>query len=62
MLLVRTTGFGLKAGWSSVFKAIEKWASESPDRSRLLIIAVWAVLGALVVIATGVAALILVPR
>ncbi|MDR3533065.1 MAG: hypothetical protein P4L90_21210 [Rhodopila sp.] len=44
-----------------IFKAIEKWASESEDRIRLLIVLVWTALGAVVLISILIAAWIMLP-
>jgi hypothetical protein len=46
---------------AGIFKAFERWASESDDRVRLVIILVWASFGMLVLISTLVAAWILLP-
>ncbi|MBS0643616.1 MAG: hypothetical protein U1E70_17990 [Acetobacteraceae bacterium] len=46
---------------SGKFKSIEEWASASPERERLLIIVILAVLGVLVLIAIGVVALLVSP-
>jgi hypothetical protein len=46
---------------TGIFKAFERWASESDDRVRLVIILVWASFGMLVLISTLVAAWILLP-
>ena len=45
-----------------IFKAIELWASESDDRSRLLIIFVWIGFGVLVLLSILITAWIMVPR
>ena len=45
-----------------MLKAIENWASQSEDRVRLLLVLVCLAFGVLVVSATVVAALLLVPR
>ena len=47
--------------WSGKIKAIEEWASVSPERERLLIILIVAVLGVLVLIAVGIVALAISP-
>jgi hypothetical protein len=44
-----------------LFKAIEEWASQSDDRVRLLVLLVWLGFGAIVLGATLIAALILIP-
>jgi hypothetical protein len=44
-----------------VFKAIENWASQSEERSRLLIIAIWLLFGAAVVVSIAVMAIIVLP-
>ncbi len=41
----------------SVLKSIEKWASESPERERLLIILIFAGFGVIVLLSTLVLAL-----
>ena len=46
---------------TGIFKAFERWASESDDRVRLVIILLWASFGMLVLISTLVAAWILLP-
>jgi hypothetical protein len=46
---------------TGVFKAIEKWASQSDSRVRLLIILVWVFFAVLVVTSTLIAALIMLP-
>jgi polyferredoxin len=46
---------------TGIFKAFERWASESDDRMRLVIILVWASFGMLVLISTLVAAWIMLP-
>ena len=44
-----------------MFKAIENWASQSEDRARLLIIAIWLLFGVAVVVSIGVMAVIMFP-
>ncbi len=44
-----------------LLKSIEKWASESDERSRLLVILIWAAFGVFVLISTLIAALIMLP-
>ena len=44
---------------SGKFKSIEEWAAVSPERERLLIILVLVAIGALVVVAIGITALIM---
>ena len=44
-----------------MFKAIENWASQSEDRARLLIIAVWLLFGVVVVVSIGIMAIIILP-
>ncbi len=46
---------------TGIFKAIERWASESDDRMRLVIILVWALFGMAVLISTLIAAWIMLP-
>jgi hypothetical protein len=46
---------------TGIFRAIERWASESDDRMRLVIILVWASFGTLVIISTMIAARIMLP-
>ena len=46
---------------SGKWKSIEEWAAVSPERERLLIILIIAVLGVLVLIAIGVVALLMSP-
>jgi hypothetical protein len=45
----------------AVLKAIETWASESEDRLKLLILLIWAGFGACVLLATAIAAWIVLP-
>jgi flagellar basal body-associated protein FliL len=52
----------LQTGLIGVFRMIERWASESPERSRILIIMIWVVFGVLVLVSTGIAAWIMLPR
>ena len=40
------------------FKSLEEWASVSPERERLLVILVVAVLGVLVLVTIGIVALL----
>lgn len=47
---------------SRVFKAIENWASQDPDRVRLLIILVWVALGVVVLGSTVALALFILPK
>jgi hypothetical protein len=56
------TRSGLQAGLTGVFRFIERWASESPERSQLLIVLIWVVFGVLVLVSTGIAAWILLPQ
>lgn len=49
-------------GMQRIFKAIELWASESDDRSRLLIIFVWIAFGILVLLSILTTAWIMVPH
>jgi hypothetical protein len=44
-----------------VLKVIENWASQSEDRARLLIIAVWLLFGFAVLAGIAVIAIILLP-
>lgn len=44
-----------------MFKAIENWASQSEDRARLLIIAIWMLFAFAVVASIGVMAFIMLP-
>jgi hypothetical protein len=44
-----------------VFKAIENWASQSEDRARLLIIAVWLLFGVAVVVSIAIMAVLVLP-
>jgi len=46
---------------TGVLRAIERWASESDERIRLVIILVWTSLGLLVLISTTIAAWIMLP-
>jgi hypothetical protein len=46
---------------TGIFRAIERWASESDDRMRLVIMLVWASFGMLVIISTMIAARIMLP-
>ena len=46
---------------TGIFKSIERWASESDDRVRLLMILIWAALGVIVLIAILTAAWIMLP-
>ena len=52
-------GFGKRM--TGIFKSIERWASESDDRVRLLMILIWAALGVIVLIAILTAAWIMLP-
>lgn len=44
-----------------MFKQIEEWASQSDERARLLIIAIWLGFGAAVLIAIVVMAVVMLP-
>jgi len=44
-----------------VFKAIENWASQSEERSRLLIILIWLLFGAAVFGSIAIMAIIMLP-
>ena len=44
-----------------MFKAIENWASQSEDRSRLLIIAVWLLFGVAVIASIAIMAVVVLP-
>jgi hypothetical protein len=46
---------------TGIFKAIERWASESDDRMRLAIILIWLAMGAIVLGVILVAAWIMLP-
>jgi polyferredoxin len=46
---------------TGILKAIERWASESDDRMRLVIILVWASFGMLVIMSTVIAGWIMLP-
>jgi hypothetical protein len=46
---------------SNFLKSIEKWASESDDRARLLVILIWAGFGLLVLIAIAMTTLLTIP-
>jgi len=45
-----------------LFDAIEKWAAQSEERARLVVIAIWVVLAVIVFGGTFVAAEVLLPR
>ena len=47
---------------TGLFKAIERWASQSDERVRLLVVLVWVVFGILVLGTTLVAALVMLPE
>jgi hypothetical protein len=52
MVKIRVTG---------MLKAIERWASESDERMRLVIVLIWAAFGIVVLISTAIAAWIMLP-
>jgi hypothetical protein len=51
----------VKTRVTGILKAIERWASVSDERMRLVIIVVWASFGMLVLISTLIAAWIMLP-
>jgi hypothetical protein len=62
LLWVACAGSGMvKTRVTGILKAIERWASVSDERMRLVIIVVWASFGMLVLISTLIAAWIMLP-